>query len=197
MYSDNYAKRNSLFFFTKGLRVAFLLLIAVSFLASCSGSKKITKARPVKTTKKAPTVVKKKGSSEQALRGQLIRTASKYKGIKYKSGGNSPRGFDCSGFTSYVCGQHDILLSRSSSSQSKQGLEISIAKAKPGDLLFFGRNGRKGAIQHVGLVHTNGSGGLHMIHSSSSKGIIVTNVSTSSYWKPKLLYARRIVQLKK
>ena len=138
----------------------------------------------------------KKVSAETTLRQGLVKDAEKYKGIKYKYAGKDPKGFDCSGFTYYVCSKHNIKLSGSSTNQSKQGIEIPISKVKPGDLLFFGRNGRNGKIQHVGIVYKNTSEGLFMIHSSSKRGIVIDNVSTSKYWKPKLLFARTVLGLK-
>lgn len=137
-----------------------------------------------------------KSSAEMSLRSQLIKEAEKHKGTKYKYAGKDPKGFDCSGFTYYVCSKHSIKLSSSSGSQSKQGEEIPISKAQRGDLLFFGRHGRNGKIQHVGMVYKNNSEGLFMIHSSSKRGIVIDNVTTSKYWKPKLLFARRILDLK-
>ena len=136
-------------------------------------------------------------SAETKLRTSIIKEAEKHKGVKYKYAGKDPKGFDCSGFSYYVCSKFDIKLSGSSSYQSKEGVEVAIPKAKPGDLLFFGRNGRNGKIQHVGIVHKNTTDGLYMIHSSSKRGIVIDNVTTSKYWKPKLLFARRIIQLKK
>jgi cell wall-associated NlpC family hydrolase len=138
----------------------------------------------------------KKESAELTLRKGLIKEAEKHKGIKYKYAGKDPKGFDCSGFTYYVCSKYDIKLSGSSAYQSKEGIEISTSKAEPGDLLFFGRNGRSGKIQHVGMVYKNSSDGLFMIHSSSKRGIVIDNVTTSKYWKPKLLFARRVIDIK-
>ncbi len=135
-------------------------------------------------------------SAELTLRRGLIKEAEKHKGVPYKYAGKDPKGFDCSGFTHYVCSKYSIKLSGSSAHQSKQGTEIPTSKAQVGDLLFFGRNGRSGKIQHVGMVYKNDSEGLFMIHSSSKRGIVIDNVSTSKYWKPKLLFARRIVDLK-
>jgi cell wall-associated NlpC family hydrolase len=134
-------------------------------------------------------------SAETKLRANILKEAERYKGTKYKTAGKTPKGFDCSGYTSYICSKFDIQLSSSSTAQSKQGQEIAINKAKPGDLLFFGRNGRNGKIQHVGIVYKNNTDGLFMIHSSSKRGIVVDNVTTSKYWKPKLLFARKILSL--
>jgi len=135
-------------------------------------------------------------SAETALRQSLLRDAEQQKGVKYKYAGKDPKGFDCSGFTYYICSKHDIKLSSSSGSQSKQGTEVPISKVKPGDLLFFGRNGRTGKIQHVGIVYKNTSEGLYMIHSSSKRGIVIDNVTSSTYWKPKLLFAKTVLDLK-
>lgn len=134
-------------------------------------------------------------SAEMRLRKDILKEAEKYKGTKYKYAGKTPKGFDCSGYTYYVCSKFDIDLSGSSSAQSQQGKEIPVNKAKPGDLIFFGRNGRKGKIQHVGMVYKNNKDGLYMIHSSSKRGIVVDNVTTSKYWKPKLLFARTVLTL--
>jgi cell wall-associated NlpC family hydrolase len=160
------------------------LIFALTALSSC----KSTRSTPTKNN--SPKV-----SAETTLRRGLIKDAEKYKGTKYKYAGKDPKGFDCSGFTYYVCSKHDIKLSGSSASQSKQGVEIAISKVKPGDLLFFGRNGRDGKIQHVGIVYKNTSEGLYMIHSSSKRGIVIDNVTTSKYWKPKLLFAKTILDL--
>ncbi|MCH2046716.1 MAG: C40 family peptidase [Saprospiraceae bacterium] len=168
----------------KILKHSLLYLSLVLLLIQCKSAERVSSTAP-------------KTSAETKLRSSIIQEAEKHKGIKYKYAGKDPKGFDCSGFTYYVCSKFDIKLSGSSSMQSKQGNEIPIAKAKPGDLLFFGRNGRAGKIQHVGLVYKNSSDGLYMIHSSSKRGIVIDNVTTSKYWKPKLLFAKEIIRLKK
>lgn len=160
------------------------LVLVLSLVNSCKSTSTATSSKPPKV------------SAETALRQSLIKDAEKYKGVKYKYAGKDPKGFDCSGFTYFVYSKHAIKLSSSSTSQSKQGTEISISKAKPGDLLFFGRNGRNGKMQHVGIVYKNTSEGLYMIHSSSKRGIVIDNVSTSKYWKPKLLFAKTILAFK-
>ena len=147
-----------------------------------------SKVPPRTTTKKSPVV-----TAEVKTRLSIIKEAEKHKGIPYKYAGKDPKGFDCSGFTYYVYGKHNVKLSGSSGAQAKQGKEIALSKVKKGDLLFFGRDGRTGRIQHVGLVYKSNSDGLYMIHSSSKRGIVIDNVTTSKYWKPKLLFARRVV----
>lgn len=182
--------------FYQFLCFSFLLCFAIA----CSTNRKApTSSKPKPTTSsKAPnkgsTTTKKPTVTAEVKTRQLIITeAEKHKGVPYKYAGKDPKGFDCSGFTYYVYGKHNIQLSSSSGAQSKQGQEIPIEQAKNGDLLFFGREGREGRIQHVGLVYKNTAEGLYMIHSSSKRGIVVDNVTTSKYWKPKLLFARRVL----
>ncbi len=160
-------------------------VLSLFILTSCSTNSRTTSSN-----------FNKKNTGEISLRKSLIKEAEKHKGIKYKYAGKDPKGFDCSGFTYYVCSKYKIKLSGSSAYQSKQGTEISLSKARSGDLLFFGRHGRSGKIQHVGMVYKNNSEGLFMIHSSSSRGIVIDNVTNSKYWKPRLLYARKIIDLR-
>ena len=65
-----------------------------------------------------------------------------------------------------------------------------LANAFKGDLVFFGHSGN---ITHVGLVISDKGAPLSMIHASSSKGIMLTNIETSSYWKPKLKGVGKVI----
>ncbi|WTM18007.1 NlpC/P60 family protein [Isoptericola halotolerans] len=68
--------------------------------------------------------------------GSIISIASRYVGVPYVSGGTSPSGFDCSGFTQYVFAQAGISLPRASSAQRYAGTVVSRADAQPGDLIW-------------------------------------------------------------
>lgn len=67
---------------------------------------------------------------------KVLEIASRYVGVPYVYGGGTPRGFDCSGFTSYVYAQLGISLPRSSSAQRNVGKVVSRADARPGDLIW-------------------------------------------------------------
>lgn len=169
---------------------AFTLIMLLSFLffmASCSStSRTYSDSSRSKISRKSTD----RGSRKE-LRKDIANHSRKYKGIKYKYAGKSPKtGFDCSGFTSYVMRKFNIEISSVSKSQARTGREIPVKRARPGDLIFFGK-GRK--VTHVALVTKNTRDGIFVIHSTSSKGIMEQNVSKSSYWKPKILFARDVI----
>jgi cell wall-associated NlpC family hydrolase len=71
-----------------------------------------------------------------AIGNSVISIASRYVGVPYVSGGSSPSGFDCSGFTAYVYGQLGIPLPHSSSAQPGYGTQVPASEAQPGDLMW-------------------------------------------------------------
>ena len=118
-----------------------------------------------------------------ALRDEVIQTAKKQLGVPYVWAGNSPDGFDCSGFTSYVMSKNGGELPRRAADQFNDSEKVKAKNVQPGDLVFF-NNGS--GVSHVGIVISKNGDPLVMIHSSSSKGIIITNVSESEYWTKRL-----------
>lgn len=117
------------------------------------------------------------------LRKDLVKFAYKYSGTKYRSGGDDPNGFDCSGFVSFVYKEFKIDLPRISRDQQKSAKPLKAIDTQPGDLVFFS-NGTN--VNHVGIVVENKNGFITMIHSSTSLGIVVTDIETSNYWKTRV-----------
>lgn len=130
--------------------------------------------------------------TDAKLRTEIVAYSKQLIGSKYKYGGTAPNGFDCSGFTGHVMKEFDIPLDRTSSSQAKQGKKISLKDAKPGDLVFFSRSGK---IFHVAIIASNKKGKTEIVHSTSSKGVIVNDLKSSSYWLPKLHSVRDVTSL--
>ena len=116
-------------------------------------------------------------------REKIVVYAKSLVGIKYVWAGSTESGFDCSGFTSYVCKKYGLNIPRTASGQMNDSKKVKLANARKGDLVFFGSGSK---ITHVGLVVSNKGDALSMVHASTSKGVIVTNIETSTYWKPKL-----------
>lgn len=85
----------------------------------------------------APKPRVKNNPIPQSVSGsKVLEIASRYVGVPYVYGGSTPRGFDCSGFTSYVYAQLGINLPRSSGAQRGAGQIVSRADARPGDLIW-------------------------------------------------------------
>jgi len=61
---------------------------------------------------------------------QVVAFAKKYKGAKYKYGGTTPKGFDCSGYTYYVYKHFGVELPHQSGLQEKAGKRISRSEAR-------------------------------------------------------------------
>jgi len=116
-------------------------------------------------------------------RNKIVSNAKKYLGTPYVWAGSSPSGFDCSGFTSYVMKDFGKELSRRSEDQYNEGRKVKEKNVQKGDLVFFS-NGS--GISHVGLVVSEKGEPIVMIHASSSKGVIITNIESSEYWMKRL-----------
>jgi cell wall-associated NlpC family hydrolase len=145
-----------------------------------------------KSTPKRPSTSSNSSTPSMRFRYGVVDDAEKFLGSPYLYAGRDPKtGFDCSGFTSYVLGRNNVKVSPASAAQSKEGKAIDLDKVLPGDLVFFSQDGSK--VSHVALVVSRGKDGIVCIHSTTSRGVIMENISTSSYWKTKILFARDVI----
>ena len=79
---------------------------------------------------------------------------------------------------------HSFLLANAVHTQSHNtSIILKKLAIKKGDLIFF-NNG--GGVSHVGIVSANKNGEIEMVHASSSKGIIITDVTSSKYWSKRI-----------
>lgn len=116
----------------------------------------------------------------------VIATAKQYLGVKYQWGGTTPeKGFDCSGYVSYVFGQNGITLPRVSRDQFTVGTNVAFEDLQPGDLVFFSFS-NNGVVSHDGIYLGNGQ----FINASTSKGVTVYIIGP--YWKSCYVGARRV-----
>lgn len=123
---------------------------------------------------------------------ELLDYAATFKGTRYRSGASSPKGFDCSGFTSYVFSKFGYSLTRSSRSQIKDGEKVEKNNLKPGDLVFFNGRAVGKRIGHVGIVTEvdSAKGQFKFIHASNSRGVTVST-SEEPYYKRRYVGACR------
>lgn len=104
------------------------------------------------------------------VRQQIVVNAKALLGVKYVYGGSTVKGFDCSGFVSYVFKKSGVTLERSSRDMGNEGTAVKKGDLQPGDLVFFDTNGGLNGINHVGIY----IGSSKFIHASSSLGRKVT-----------------------
>lgn len=116
-------------------------------------------------------------------REEIVSFAKKYLGVPYVWAGDDPSGFDCSGFTSFVFKNAGITLPRRAVDQYEGSKKLKEKNVEKGDLIFFD-NGS--GISHVGIVISEKGKPVMMIHSSSSKGIVITDIESSNYWKSRV-----------
>lgn len=122
------------------------------------------------TTYASPAVTQ--NAAANSAGGGIVGTAYSLLGSPYVSGGTSPSGFDCSGFTQYVYAQNGVYISRSTKTQVYDGVEISYADAQPGDILLWGYS--NGYVTHSSIYVGNDQ----MIHAANpSTGVILSSVS--------------------
>ncbi len=114
--------------------------------------------------------------------GGVVGIAMQYLGTPYVYGGESPSGFDCSGFVMYVYSQVGVSLPRTVSTQYAVGVAVSRSELQAGDLVFF--NG----LGHVGIY----IGGNQFIHSPHT-GDVVKISSITGWYADTYVGARRIL----
>jgi cell wall-associated NlpC family hydrolase len=113
----------------------------------------------------------------QSQGSTIVSIAYQYLGYRYRYGGSSPSGFDCSGFTHYVYMRAGISIGRTAAAQYYSGTHVSRANLRPGDLVFFANTYRRG-ISHAGIYVGNGK---FINAANESTGVIVSSLN-SSYW---------------
>jgi LysM repeat protein len=121
-----------------------------------------------------------------ATPNQIEATAKDYLGVPYVWGGESPSGFDCSGYIQYVFNKNGISMPRTAAEQYNIGAPVSLDDLQKGDLVFF--TTYKAGPSHVGIYLGNGK----FINASSSKGVSIASLS-DSYWSKRYIGAKRIL----
>ena len=116
---------------------------------------------------------------------RLLNIAMRFGGVPYVWGGETPAGFDCSGFVQYVFRQIGINLPRTADVQYELGRKVLQSELQPGDLVFF-ETYEPGA-SHNGIYVGDGN----FIGANSGTGVAVASLA-SPYWSTRYLGARRL-----
>lgn len=126
-------------------------------------------------------------SDKWSMKRDVVRTAYAFRGARYRSGGVSGRGFDCSGFVKYVYATKGIKLPHSSRAQFHCGTPVAKSSLQPGDMIFFAGTYRRG-ISHVGIYMGEGK----FIHASTHRGGVRVDELDAAYYRRRYAGARRL-----
>lgn len=119
---------------------------------------------------------------------RLLESVDEWYGTKYRMGGTTKKGIDCSAFVQAVyLSTYMMTLPRTAREQYRVSRIISATELKEGDLVFFNVNGARGGISHVGIYLRNNK----FIHASASQGVTVSDLFDPYYLK-KYIGAGRI-----
>ncbi|TNJ39001.1 NlpC/P60 family protein [Chlorobaculum thiosulfatiphilum] len=184
------------------LRMAALLAISCLMLAlgACQS------ARPLSDRMESKYSLKKRKTSISRLRPQgpercdvpvqvserafraMLDSIEESKGVKYRFGGSSPEGFDCSGFVQYLYNRSfQMMLPRTSTELALVGPIIRKDHLQPGDLVFFAAGAD---ITHVGVY----IGNKQFAHASTRAGISV-NALYQSYYNTNFAFGTRVIRV--
>jgi cell wall-associated NlpC family hydrolase len=176
-------KGTDLFFAAKNRSVPFLLL-----LAGCHSAPEPRPAPPPQAVVQQDDWDGSGGASTIRNRGDaLANYALTLRGIRYRFGGATPDGFDCSGLVFFAHRHFGLEVPRTSREQSEEAESVKERKLQPGDLVFFKIDG--GKVNHVGIyigkrrfVHAPGAGKPVTVNSLDDEFYAATFSSAGRYW---------------
>ncbi len=120
------------------------------------------------------------------VKSRILNQYASWKGVRYRLGGDTRRGIDCSAFVQRTFReQFGIDLPRSTYEQKTTGHYIARNKLRVGDLVLF-RSGSTG--RHIGIYLGNDK----FVHASTSSGVMISSLN-ENYWKKRYREGRRII----
>ena len=174
----------------KNLSTLIILLCTITVLFNTARAGSINKPHKIRLTRIA-------FNTDSVSPDSLIQFAQNLIGTRYRSATSDPlRGFDCSGFVSYVFKNFNFDVPRSSGDFINIGEKIKLEDAKPGDIILFTspkKHSRR--IGHVGIVLYNGNDDFRFIHSTSGKEHGVTITSMDKNYKHRFVQVIRLLKL--
>jgi len=178
----------------------FIYIFLLVFITGCGSKKRTssTKTRTVSVEARKDNTENHSGppsrtpTAKRTKADNIIDTALEFSGVRYKYGGTTKKGMDCSGLLYVAFGENNVKLPRVSYHMAEEGRRIDLRDVTKGDLLFFRTTKGAKRINHVGMVVTVERGEIKFIHSSSSRGVIVSSLR-EGYWNSAFVRATRVL----
>lgn len=126
-------------------------------------------------------------------REELVSFAKTLIGVPYLYASTDPsKGFDCSGFITYVFNHFSWPVPRSSVDFTNVGKQVDQLDAQPGDLILFtGTNDSIRIVGHMGII-TENTDTLKFIHSTSGRANAVTISELTEHYRKRFVKITRI-----
>ncbi|MDE6499062.1 MAG: C40 family peptidase [Muribaculaceae bacterium] len=173
------------------LLILFMVVMGVASLPSCHSHRTVARGAHGRVTAVRPSsngtvelpshqVVTGSGadSNDAEIVARLIEGARTWLGTPYRYGGTDRDGVDCSGFVQRLFADvAAVSLPRNSARQAEDCRPVARNGLQPGDLVFFNGSRVGGGVGHVGLY----VGDQRMIHASTSRGVIVSDINADYY----------------
>ena len=171
--------------------ILFFIILGVS---ACKSKKQVVtkKNKSEKSVTKANTDSGINTIDYSIAAHNVVDHAKEYNGVRYKYGGTTKKGMDCSGLVYTSFKKENISLPRTTKDLSSFGKWVDLKEVKKGDLLFFATKKKSRTVNHVGIVTDSRIGNVEFIHASTSNGVMISNLA-ERYWYFAFVQARRVL----
>jgi cell wall-associated NlpC family hydrolase len=183
----------------------YIYLLSSFLIISCGSSKKrrsysknyektitVTADDKKDSDVKLPEIKSENSKKSNNKASDIINDAVAFSGTRYKYGGTTKKGMDCSGLLYVAFNKNDVALPRVSYVMAEEGKNINLKNVEEGDLLFFKTSRKSKRINHVGLVVSVNKSEIKFIHATTSRGVIVSSLK-EGYWNDAFVKATRVL----
>lgn len=181
--------------------ITFIIVMTVAGCANDNTAAEKLRDETIVTTPGRDTIINKSQEIEKVVTGfqtatpdSIVAFARTLIGTPYLYASTDPaKGFDCSGFITYVFNHFNITVPRSSVDFTNYGKEIAMEQSKPGDLILFtGTDSSIRIVGHMGFIESRQNDTLHFIHSTSGKAVGVMISPLGDYYKKRFVKVIRV-----
>lgn len=173
-----------------------LMLVLIASISACKSKKRVItkKSKTQKSINKSATSTSSPIADKNysLAADHIVDNAKQFDGVRYKYGGTTKKGMDCSGLVFVSFKKEGFHIPRTTKNLSNYGEWVDINNVRKGDLLFFATKKNSRKVNHVGIVTDSRIGNVEFIHASTSNGVMISNLA-ERYWYFAFVQARRVL----